>query len=80
MRKAVVSNKHKYLAKRLVEERKKAGLFQTDLAKRLECFQSRIARLESGERRVDLIEYLEIAEAIGFDPFEMLKEISKIPD
>ena len=80
MRKAVVSNKQKHLAKRLVEERKKAGLHQTDLVSKLDCFQSRIARLESGERRIDLVEYLEIAEAIGFDPYEMLKEVSKIPD
>lgn len=80
MKKAIVSKKQKFLAKRLVEERKKAGLFQTDLAKKLECFQSRIARLESGERRIDLIEYLQISEEIGFDPFELLKEVSKIPD
>lgn len=80
MKKAVVSNKQKYLAKRLVEERKKAGLYQTDLAERLDCFQSRIARLESGERRIDLIEYLEIAEAIGFDPYDLLREINQIPD
>jgi len=80
LRKAVTSNKQKFLAKRLIEERKNVGLKQIDLAKKLDCFQSRIARFESGERRVDLIEYLEIAEAIGFDPFELLKEISQVSD
>lgn len=80
MRKAITSNKQKFLAKRLIEERKNVDLKQIDLAKKLDCFQSRIARWESGERRIDLIEYLEIAKAIGFDPYEMLKEVSKIPD
>lgn len=65
---------------RMIEERKKAGLFQTELADKLGCFQSRIARIESGDRKIDVIEYLEIAEAIGFDPFELLKEVSNIPD
>ena len=80
MRKAVTSNKQKFLAKRLIEERKNVGLKQIDLTKKLDCFQSRIARLESGDRKIDVIEYLEIAEAIGFDPFELLKEVSNIPD
>lgn len=80
MRKAVTSKKHKYLVKRLAREREKAGLLQVDLAKKLECFQSRIARLESGDRRIDVIEYLEIAKAIGFDPYELLKDVNAIPD
>lgn len=80
MQKAVTSKKQKYLVKRLVEEREKAGLLQIELAKKLDCFQSRIARLESGDRRIDVIEYLEISEAIGFDPYDVLKDVNAIVD
>jgi transcriptional regulator with XRE-family HTH domain len=42
------------------------------LADRLRCHQSLIARLESGQRRVDVVELVVLARAIGFDPFEVL--------
>lgn len=80
MTKTITSGKHKYLVRKITEEREKAGLLQTDVAQRLSCFQSRIARLESGDRRIDVIEYLEIAKAIGFDPIELLREIQGITD
>ena len=37
-----------------------------------------MARLESGERRIDVVEFLLLAEAIGFDPVKMLKEIMEV--
>lgn len=80
MTKTIRGDRHKLLIRLLIEKRKKANMTQTDLAKLLSVYQSHIARLESGERRIDVIEYLEIAEVIGFDPYEMLKEVSKIPD
>jgi ribosome-binding protein aMBF1 (putative translation factor) len=40
----------------LVDARIKAGLGQENLADRLKCHQSLVARLESGERRIDVVE------------------------
>jgi transcriptional regulator with XRE-family HTH domain len=57
-------------------ERKKAGLTQAKLAKKLRRPQSYISKYERGDRRLDVIEFLEIARAIGFDPGEIL---SKLP-
>jgi hypothetical protein len=37
--------------------------------------QSFIARLESGQRRVDVAESLELAEALGFDPGTVLAAV-----
>ena len=36
------------------------------------CHQSLVARIESGQRRVDVVELVVLARAIGFDPFEVL--------
>ncbi len=58
------------------KERKVAGLNQTELAKALGQYQSFIAKVESGERRVDVIEFLDIAKAIGFDPKAAIKKIA----
>jgi transcriptional regulator with XRE-family HTH domain len=45
--------------------RLKAGLRQTELAERLDRHQSFISKIESGERRVDLVELRQICAALG---------------
>ncbi len=45
--------------------RREAGLRQSDLAERLRRPQSYVSKYESGERRLDLIELVEICQAIG---------------
>ncbi|GGF74572.1 transcriptional regulator [Azorhizobium oxalatiphilum] len=62
----------------LIEARKGAGLSQAVVAERLRRPQSYIADIERNERRVDIIEFLALAEAIGFDPAEMLREVASI--
>jgi len=53
-------------------KRLKAGLTQQDVADKLERYQSFIATVESGQRRIDVVELLDLAEAIGFDPREAI--------
>lgn len=36
-----------------------------------------ITGLESGQRRIHVVELLDLAEAIGFDPHELLDELMK---
>jgi transcriptional regulator with XRE-family HTH domain len=61
----------------LVEVRKNAGVTQEQVAERLKRHQSFVSKYENGERRVDLIEFLDIAEAIGFDPLGFIRKIPK---
>jgi transcriptional regulator with XRE-family HTH domain len=61
----------------LVEARKNAGVTQEDVAERLNRHQSFVSKYENGERRVDLIEFLDLAEAIGFDPVVFMRKIQK---
>jgi transcriptional regulator with XRE-family HTH domain len=69
---------HEALRAFLVEHRKIAGLRQVDLAKRLGRTQSYVSNIEIGQKRIALIELIEWAEAIGFDPEEAITLISKI--
>jgi Helix-turn-helix len=50
-----------------------AGLTQHELAKRLRRPQSFVAKYEGGERRVDVVEFIEICKAIEADPRKLLK-------
>lgn len=69
------TERHKALIALIVEKRETAGMTQTELAARLGAYQSFVARLESGQRRVDVVEFLELAEILGFDPAQAIRAI-----
>jgi len=73
------TKRHKRLIAALIAERKKAGINQVTLAKKLRRSQTFIARTESGRRRVDVIEFLDLAEAIGFNAFKLLEVLAQVP-
>ncbi|MFN9438264.1 MAG: helix-turn-helix domain-containing protein [Brevundimonas sp.] len=52
--------------------RKAADVTQVELAERLGKPQSFVSKVERGERRLDVIEFCQVAEALGRDPAEML--------
>ena len=62
---------HQTLIRLLVEARKKSGMTQRELARRIRRPRSFVGRLEAGERRVDVIEFIEIARVLGADPKEL---------
>jgi len=59
----------------MIAARKKAGLTQHDVAKRLEKTQSFVAKYEGGERRLDVLEFIAIARAIGADPLRIMRAL-----
>ncbi|MFI5165760.1 MAG: helix-turn-helix domain-containing protein [Thermoanaerobaculales bacterium] len=67
---------HERLRSTLVEARKTAGLTQAELAARLARPQSFVSKYERGERRLDVVELLEIASALGFDPAELIANLA----
>lgn len=68
-------DRYERLRAMLVKARKQAGLKQTDVAERLGRPQSYISKIERGERGLDVVEFLDMAKAIGFDPMSFLKKI-----
>ena len=61
----------------LAEARQNVGLTQQDLAKKLNKPQSFIAKYENGERRLDVVEFIAIARALGADPVRLLRSLIK---
>jgi transcriptional regulator with XRE-family HTH domain len=64
---------HKRFRELLVQARKQADLTQADLASRLERPQSFVSKYERGERRLDVVEFGEVAKALGIDPLRFLR-------
>ena len=77
MSKTIGTTRHKMLIELLIEKREEAGHTQTELADKLGEYQSFVARLESGQRRVDVIEFIELAEVLGFHAKELFEELLK---
>jgi len=61
----------------LVEEREKAGLSQGELGAKLDPPrpQSHVAKIELGTRRLDALEFYDMARAVGYDPCDLLKRV-----
>lgn len=77
MSKTITSPLQKKLAKMLVAARRASGMRQVDLAEKLGVYQSWVTHLESGQRRVDIVELIELGKAIGFDPVDFVKKLMK---
>ncbi|HEV7309906.1 helix-turn-helix transcriptional regulator [Ensifer sp.] len=78
MAKTLGTARHRALIALLIAKREAAGLTQTELATKLGEYQSFVARLESGQRRVDVVEFLEFADLLDFDPLDALDELKRI--
>lgn len=59
----------------LVEKREQAGITQATIADSLGVPQSFVSKYESGERRLDVIEFIQICQAIGVSPQWVIKEL-----
>lgn len=65
----------KTVGESLATFRKRSQLTQSQLASKLGKPQSFVSAYEAGQRRVDILEMLKIAEAIQADPHKILADI-----
>jgi transcriptional regulator with XRE-family HTH domain len=76
MGKSIHSPEHLKLRELLIAARKKAGLTQAQVAERLGRPQSFVAKYEGGERRLDVVEFIYVAAALGVDPARFVRKIA----
>lgn len=74
MQKSLKSPEYARLIATLVAVRESAGIRQQALAEKLGRHQSFIAKYEGGERRIDVIEFIAIARALGADPIKLFRD------
>jgi len=68
VKKSIHSAEYRVVLRTLVDLRHKAGLTQRALAGRLRREQSFVWRIETGERRLDVVEFSWVCRAMGIDP------------
>ena len=75
--KAKLADEIAILGSVLAAARERAGLKQMEVAVRLGVPPSYLSKVENGTRRLDVIEFVRIAEAIGADPREIVGELQQ---
>jgi DNA-binding transcriptional regulator YiaG len=75
MKQKSLKRRYKRLQELLVEARKNAGLSQEAVAERIGQPQSVVSKIESGVRRLDVIEFMIVMEAIDSDPVDFIKKL-----
>ena len=60
----------------LVEARQASGLTQTQLAKQLGRPQSFVSNYENAQRKLGVIEFIDLALALGLDPNAVVAELA----
>jgi transcriptional regulator with XRE-family HTH domain len=76
--KEIGSPRHEALRKLVKLERARAELSQEEVAERTGRGQTFVSAVERGQHKLGVLEFLELAEAIGFDPIAALRQIAKI--
>ena len=66
---------HVILRKYWLDRRQSLGLSQRALAEKLKVPHSLICKIEIGDRRLDVVEFITYCQALEIDPCEVLKQI-----
>ena len=75
--KAKLADELVILGEVLVAARERAKLKQNDVAAKLDLPASYLSKIENGTRRLDVIELIQIAEAMDSDPAELIRVLQK---
>ncbi|MDK2973500.1 MAG: hypothetical protein PWP23_3255 [Candidatus Sumerlaeota bacterium] len=69
---------HKALLNTLIDARIGSGLTQVELAEKLKVRQSYVSNYETGERRLDVVEFILVCGAIGLDPAGVVEQVAAV--
>ncbi|WP_048646190.1 helix-turn-helix domain-containing protein [Nitratireductor soli] len=78
MQKSLRTPRQLLLQSLLVEARKDKGLTQAELATALGKPQSFVAKYENGERRIDVVEFVDITAVLGVSTADLLARIEPV--
>jgi transcriptional regulator with XRE-family HTH domain len=71
-----LKEQYKLFCELLIEARRDAGLSQEAVAERLGRPQSYVSKCENGTRRMDVVEFVEMAKAVGYNPAKFIRKFS----
>ncbi|MDG6882557.1 helix-turn-helix domain-containing protein [Phocoenobacter uteri] len=73
--KTIYKEKYQKIIQFLIATRKEKGITQQQIADQLNKPQSYIAKIERCERKLDILEFIELCEAMNTSPLTILQKI-----
>ncbi|MCK3655674.1 transcriptional regulator [Pasteurellaceae bacterium Macca] len=77
LRLSIHSAEHLWLRECFLQKRQQLGLTQRALAERMGVLYSFIGKVETGDRRLDIFEFIAYCQGLELDPNEILQEIKQ---
>lgn len=75
MTESVYTSRYRRLRELLIEARRDRQLSQAALADKLGRVQTFVSKYERGERRLDVVEFLDVSRSLGIDPHKVLRQL-----
>ncbi|MCW9710930.1 helix-turn-helix domain-containing protein [Avibacterium sp. 21-586] len=77
LRTSIHAEEQLFLRQLFIAQRQALGLSQRALAERLGVIYSLIGKIETGDRRLDIIEFIEYCQALELQPSKVLQKIQQ---
>jgi transcriptional regulator with XRE-family HTH domain len=74
------TTRYRFLRDFLTEARKSQGLSQEALAEKLGRLQTFVSKYERGERRLDVVELLDVTDALQLDASKLIRQLMAMED
>lgn len=75
LRTSIYSAEQVWLRELFILQRNKLGLSQRELAKKMNVVYSLISKIETGDRRLDILEFIQYCQALELDPNNVLQQL-----
>ena len=75
LRLSIHSLEHTWLRELFTQQRNQLGLSQRALGQKMGVLASFIGKVETGDRRLDIFEFIEYCKGLELDPIQVLQEI-----
>ncbi|MGQ0286566.1 helix-turn-helix domain-containing protein [Pasteurellaceae bacterium 22721_9_1] len=77
LRLSIHSEQHIWLRQRLINRRVELNLSQRALCEKMGVVSSFVGKVETGDRRLDLFEFVAYCKGLELDPIAILREIEQ---
>lgn len=72
---SIYTKRYQRFRQLLIDARKAKHMSQMALAEKLGRVQTFVSKYERGERRLDIVEFLDVAAALGLDPGAVIRQV-----
>lgn len=77
LRLSIHSNEYVWLREFFIKRRQELGLSQRALCEKMDVVSSFVGKVETGDRRLDIFEFIAYCEGLELDPVEILEQIKQ---